>query len=75
MATFQHKDKRLRKYVADLVRAGWTVIGQSKHFKMRSPKGSLLTMSISPSCPHVLNHVREDVRRIERKENSDLKII
>lgn len=67
----QHLDKSFRKYIAELTKSGWEVVGQAKKsFKIRSPKGTLLTMSITPSCPFALKHIQADVRRIEKKEES-----
>lgn len=63
-----HKDKHIRKFVNSLVAEGWTIIGGRKHYKVRSPGGHVLSMSNSPSCPYVLNHIEADVRRIKRSE-------
>lgn len=63
-----HKDKDVRRYVDSLVAEGWTILGGRKHYKVRSPGGRVLSMSNSPSCPYMLKHVENDVRRIKRIE-------
>ena len=64
-----HKDKDIRRYVDSLVAEGWAILGGRKHYKVRSPGGHTLSLSNSPSCPYMLKHVENDVRRIKRIEN------
>lgn len=64
-----HKDKEVRRLIDGLVAEGWAILGGRKHYKVRSPRGHMLSMSNSPSCPFMLRHVEADVRRIKRIEN------
>lgn len=60
-------NKDLNKYIKEeLVSNGWTV-QHGKHLKLRAPNGRLVSCSYSPSCPHVTNKVRLDVKRLLRK--------
>lgn len=36
------------------------------HIRLRFPDGAQVTCSASPSCPHFMNHVRQNVRRARR---------
>ena len=66
---FTSNDKDIRRYVDSLVAEGWKILGGRKHYKVRSPGGHVLSMSNSPSCPYMLKHVENDVRRIKRMED------
>ena len=63
-----HKDKEIDKVVRGLVARGWTILPCSKHFKIRSPGGHMLSLSISPSCGHASKRIEQDARKIERIE-------
>lgn len=64
------KNKDLNKYIKELVREGWTV-EHSKHLKLRSPNGRIVSCSYSPSCPFVLQKVKSDVKRLKRREDEE----
>jgi hypothetical protein len=65
-----HKDKNIRKYLEELVCEGWELLGGRKHYKIRSPKGHIVSMSKSPSCPYMIKHLKGDVQRIKQNELS-----
>lgn len=56
--------KDIHKYFKQLEALGWTVNQTNKKMKLRSPKGSLVTCSITPSCPFALKHIRNDVKKV-----------
>lgn len=61
-------DKELKKLVKQLLREGWTLETSRKHTKLRSPKGHLVSMSSSPSCPYAFKNVARDVQKIIERE-------
>lgn len=67
-------DKELKKLVKQLLREGWTLETSRKHTKLRSPKGHLVSMSSSPSCPHAFKHVAKDVQKIIERERNESSI-
>lgn len=62
--------KELNQFIDELIRRGWTVT-RNKHVKLRSPRGYMVTCSVSPSCHHAVENFKKDVQRIERKEAHD----
>ena len=60
--------KYLRDYFKTLSIEGWTGEVGAKAFKMRSPNGSLVSCSLTPSCPFTLKHVMADVKRAKKRE-------
>jgi hypothetical protein len=50
-----------------LTRAGWNVFKTPKHVKAIHPKGGMVCMSSTPSCPYAVNNVIRDVNRILAK--------
>lgn len=60
--------KDIRALINELVSEGWQYLGQTKHHKMRSPKGFLLSFSVSPSCEFVIKKIKSDIRRIKKRE-------
>ena len=65
-----HKNKDIRKVISDLEREGWVSLGGRKHFKIRSPRGAIVSMSNTPSCPYMLKHVMQDVKRVKDNEQT-----
>lgn len=63
-----HKNKDVRKFISELERVGWVSLGGRNHFKIRSPGGTIVSMSNSPSCPYMLKHVMADVNRVKQNE-------
>lgn len=39
----------------------------SGHIRLRFPNGTQVTCSASPSCPHFMSHVRQNVRRYTKR--------
>ena len=64
-------DKELKKLVKQLIRDGWTLETSRKHTKLRSPKGHLVSMSSSPSCPYAFKNVAKDVQKIIERERNE----
>ena len=64
-------DKELKKLVKQLLREGWTLETSRKHTKLRSPKGHLVSMSTSPSCPYAFKNVAKDVQKIIEREANE----
>lgn len=62
-------NKELKKLVKELLRDGWSIESGTKHLKVRSPGGHLVSMSSSPSCGHAVTNARRDVERIKKMEN------
>lgn len=64
-------DKELKKLVKQLLRDSWTLETSRKHTKLRSPKGHLVSMSSSPSCPYAFKNVAKDVQKIIERERNE----
>lgn len=63
------KDKNLNELIKEKKKQGWTVT-YGKHLKLRSPKGRLVSTSLSPSCAHAFNQVARDIAKVEKEEES-----
>lgn len=63
------KDKNLNELIKEKKKQGWTVT-YGKHLKLRSPKGRLVSTSLSPSCTHAFNQAARDIAKIEKEEES-----
>lgn len=63
-------DKNMNKVVRQLLREGWRVVSHNKHLKLRSPKGSRLIVSASPSCIHAYKNIAKAAMLIKEKENA-----
>lgn len=66
----RHNIKEYADQIKILVAAGWTVIDGKKHYKIKSPGGRLLVVSMSPRCPHAFDNFMRDVRNIMREEGN-----
>lgn len=69
MGTPRHSNKQIWAYLCELRSKGWELIGGKKHYKIRSPKGKILSLSSSPSDEFALANIKRDVRRLEAGEN------
>jgi hypothetical protein len=67
-----HSNKDIRKLVKDLLREGWSIVSRSKHFKIRSPGGRLVSISSTPSCGYMVENVKRDVQKIKDIENGSV---
>jgi len=66
-------DKDLNKEVNKLVKQGWKPEMRSKgHWQIRSPGGTVLTISGSVSDFRTVIKFRSDVNRVHRKETLSL---
>lgn len=67
-----HSNKDSNKFIKQLLSEGWQYVsGNGGHIKIRSPKGHLVSMSNSPSCPHAHKNMVRDVKRILQREADD----
>ena len=55
-------NKEIDDKIRELLTQGWRVV-QSKHVKLYSPAGKLVTISRSPSDRRVVMNVMRDIRR------------
>lgn len=69
MGTPRHSNKQIWAYLCELRNKGWELIGGKKHYKIRSPKGKILSLSSSPSDGFALANIKRDVHRLEAMEN------
>ena len=67
--TKQHSNKEINSLIKELVAMGWEIVGSKRHFKLRSPKGRMISLSSSPSDGFAINQIKRDVRRIQREEH------
>lgn len=58
----------VKKYFKELSSSGWQIEKSKKAYKLRSPKGFLVTCSLTPSCSFALKHIKGDVKRVLKKE-------
>lgn len=65
----QHPDRDVRRLLAPLFKRGWVFECINKHYKIRSPTGRLLSMSLTPANPAATKRIQADIVRIERSEN------
>lgn len=56
--------KELIALIKQYCKLGWTFEHGSKHGKLKSPTGGLVTISTTASCPHYLKNVTHDIQRI-----------
>lgn len=49
---------------------GWTIEDSAKSYKLRSPKGSFMTCSRTPSDTNAVRQMERDFKRILKKEAS-----
>jgi hypothetical protein len=68
------KNKDLNKYIKSLEKEGW-VVEHSKHLKLRCPTGGVVSCSYSPSCPFVVDKVKSDVKRLQRKNEEKYQFV
>lgn len=58
--------KELKQLIREKVREGWSwKVG--KHGKLIHPSGHVVGVSLSPSCPFFLEHVKADIKLLERR--------
>lgn len=68
----RHSNKEINKYLKELEKQGWTMATTKPgHFRLRSPKGYLLSLASSPTCPHALVRIKKDVARIISRETNE----
>ena len=60
--------RELKELLKELLSQGWTIEHGRKAFKLRSPKGSLVSCSRTPSCPFAVRHIRADIKRVLKRE-------
>lgn len=65
-----HENKDIDKLIRKLLSRGWKLLPYTKHFKIQSPGGRAMTVSITPSCKFAIKHIERDVRRIEESEKN-----
>lgn len=63
-----HPDRDIRRLLAPLFKRGWVFVGINKHYKIRSPGGRLLSMSLTSSNPKSVVRIGADIARIEKEE-------
>lgn len=56
------RDKELNKLLRPLLKKGF-ILEKSKHFKLHSPDGRVITTSASPSVLHRNNELYRDIKR------------
>lgn len=61
-------NKDVKELVKELEKKGWEYHGQNKHIKMKSPKGAVLIVPVSPSCHHALKNLKKVIQKIEVQE-------
>jgi hypothetical protein len=61
---------QLKTLFRELIQQGWTIEKTPKKYKLRSPKGTLVTCSLTPSCPYAVKHIKADVKRALKTENT-----
>lgn len=59
--------KELKHIRIELQRQGWRIEQGRKQFKCYHPKGGLVSMAITPSCPFAARHVVADIKRLEQR--------
>lgn len=61
--------KDLEQYLRELSREGWMVESGKKAYKLRPPNngGGLVSCSKTPSCPFSLHKVKNDVKRLMKR--------
>jgi hypothetical protein len=62
-------DKDVNNLIKSLVKKGWTV-KFSKHLKLYSPDGQMISCSFSPSCPFAVRKIEADIRRYSKKKEA-----
>lgn len=63
-----HPHRDIRKLLAPLFKRGWSFVGITKHYKIRSPGGRLVSMSMTPANPESIVRIGADIARIEKEE-------
>ena len=61
----------MRTLVTRLVKEGWQLTGERKHYKLRSPTGKMLVLSKTPSCPRAIHNAERDIKRIMKNEQAN----
>lgn len=63
-----HPHRDIRKLLAPLFKRGWSFVGITKHYKIRSPGGRLVSMSMTPANSESIVRIAADIARIEKEE-------
>jgi hypothetical protein len=66
MKSHPHRD--IRKLLAPLFKRGWVFAGITKHYKIRSPRGRLVSVSMTPANSESIVRIAADIARIEKEE-------
>lgn len=64
----QHPDRDARRLLAPLFKRGWVFVGINKHYKIRSPRGRLVSVSMTPANSESIVRIAADIARIEKEE-------
>lgn len=51
--------------IRQLVRKGWSFSHGTKHDKLRSPQGRMITVARSPSDHRAVHNLRRDIRQMQ----------
>jgi hypothetical protein len=65
----QTQSKELDELLAPLLKTGWELTNGGKHYKLKSPKGQVISIAGTSSDKQFLLSVRRDIRRITKWES------
>lgn len=57
----------IKKLVRQLCKEGWSLEITKKHWKIRHPKGRLVSFSATPSDRNAINNFRRDINRVKKE--------
>ncbi len=61
--------KDINRFIDEVIAAGWGY-NEGKHSrKLTHPKGDVVFINKTPSCPFALNNIKADINRVRRKYN------
>jgi hypothetical protein len=69
------QDKEADAIIAPLLKCGWTLENGTKHLKLSSPRGDLITVSKTSSDIHYIDMLKRDIRRVMERELKKGKVI
>ena len=61
--------------VKDLIKDGWTPIKKTKHWKIKSEEGAMLTIPHTPSDSRAIMNFKADIRRTTKGNENEQKQI